>query len=93
MLTVETTKRPDDLGCLRSGAAAAWTPLLICCWSVQEIRRITIKLTQQRIQSAHVAWSLWRRAHEAKARHACLKRKMQLLLVGAGERIYLTDTT
>jgi SRSO17 transposase len=55
------------------------TPLLICCWSVQEIRRIAIKLTQQRIQPAHViAWSLWRRAHQAEARRAHLKRKMQL---------------
>jgi hypothetical protein len=33
-------------------------------WSIQEIRRIAIKLAQQRIQPAHViAWSLWRRAH------------------------------
>ena len=55
------------------------TPLLICCWSVQEIRRIAIKLTQQRIQPAHViAWSLWRRAHQAEARRAHLTRKMQL---------------
>jgi SRSO17 transposase len=55
------------------------TPLLICCWSVQEIRRIAIKLTQQRIQPAHViAWSLWRRAHQVEARRAHLKRKMQL---------------
>jgi hypothetical protein len=48
-------------------------------WSAQEIRRIAIKLTQQRIQPAHViAWSLWRRAHQAEARRAHLKRKMQL---------------
>jgi hypothetical protein len=38
-----------------------------------------IKLTQQRIQPAHViAWSPWRRAHQAEARRAHLKRKMQL---------------
>jgi hypothetical protein len=48
-------------------------------WSIQEIRRIAIKLAQRRIKPAHViAWSLWRRAHQAEARHAHLKRKMQL---------------
>ena len=48
-------------------------------WSIQEIRRIAIKLAQRRIQPAHViAWSLWRRAHQAEARRAHLKRKMQL---------------
>jgi hypothetical protein len=40
-------------------------------WSIQEIRRIAIKLAQRRIRPAHViAWSLWRRAH--------LNRKKQL---------------
>jgi hypothetical protein len=54
-------------------------PLLICCWSIQEIRRIANKLAQRRIQPAHViAWSLWRRAHQANARRAHLKIKMQL---------------
>jgi hypothetical protein len=48
-------------------------------WSIQEIRRIAIKLTQRQIQPAHIiAWSLWRRAHQAEARAAHLKRKMQL---------------
>jgi len=48
-------------------------------WSIQEIRRIAIKLAQQRIQPAYViAWSLWRRAHQAEARRAHLKEKMQL---------------
>src|SRR3977135_3858373 len=43
------------------------TPLLIR-WSIQEIRRITIRLAQKRIQPAHIiAWSLWRRAHQAEA--------------------------
>jgi hypothetical protein len=37
---------------------------------------IAIKLTQKRIQPAQViAWSLWRRAHQAEARRADLKRK------------------
>ena len=54
------------------------TPLLIR-WSIQEIRRIAIKLAQRRIQPAHIiAWSLWRRAHQAEARRAHLKEKMQL---------------
>jgi hypothetical protein len=48
-------------------------------WSVQEIRRIIIKLAQRCIQPAQIiAWSLWRRAHQAEARRAHLKRRMQL---------------
>ena len=46
-------------------------------WSVQEIRRIATRLAQRRIQPAHViAWSLWRRAHQAAARRSHLKQKM-----------------
>jgi len=46
---------------------------------MQEIRRIAIKLAQRRIQPAHlIAWSLWRRAHQAEARRAHLKRRAQL---------------
>jgi hypothetical protein len=48
-------------------------------WSVQEIRRIASKLAQRNIPRAHtLAWSLWRRAHQAHARRAHIKRKMQL---------------
>jgi hypothetical protein len=48
-------------------------------WSIQEIRRIAIRLAQRRIQPAHIiAWSLWRRTHQAEARRAHLKTKMQL---------------
>jgi hypothetical protein len=48
-------------------------------WSAQEIRRIAMKLAQRRIRPAHViAWSLWRRAHQAAARKAHIKRKVQL---------------
>ena len=48
-------------------------------WSIQEIRRIATKLAQRRIQPAHIiAWSLWRRAHQATAQRAHLKVKMQL---------------
>ena len=46
-------------------------------WSVQEIRRIAVRLAQRRIQPAHVvARSLWRRAHQAAARQAHLKRRI-----------------
>jgi hypothetical protein len=42
---------------------------------MQEIRRIAMKLAQRRIQPAYViAWSLWRRAHQAEARRAHLKK-------------------
>jgi len=52
---------------------------LLIRWSIQEIRRITIKLAQRRIQPAHViAGSISRRAHQAEARRAHLKRKTQL---------------
>jgi hypothetical protein len=48
-------------------------------WSIQEIRRIATKLAQRRIRPAHIiAWSLWRRAHQAAAKRAHLKTKMQL---------------
>jgi hypothetical protein len=51
------------------------SPLLIR-WSVQEIRRIATRLAQRRIQPAHIiAWSLWRRAHQASAQQAHNKTK------------------
>jgi hypothetical protein len=46
---------------------------------MQEIRRLAFKLAQRRISPAKIlAWSLWRRAHQALARQAHLKQKMQL---------------
>lgn len=37
-------------------------------WSVQELRRVAMRLAQARIQPALVvAWSAWRRAHQASA--------------------------
>jgi hypothetical protein len=46
---------------------------------MQEIRRITSRLAQRRIHPAHViAWSLWRRAHQAAAQQAHIKQKTQL---------------
>ena len=57
---------------------APTTPTLIR-WSVQEIRRVAIRLAQRRIHPAHViAWSLWRRAHQAAAQRSHLKRILQL---------------
>jgi hypothetical protein len=48
-------------------------------WSIQEIRRIAIRMARHQIQPAHIiAWSLWRRAHQAAAQRAHLKVKMQL---------------
>jgi hypothetical protein len=48
-------------------------------WSVQEIRRVATRLAQRQIQPAAViAWSLWRRAHQAAAQEAHFKSKMQL---------------
>jgi len=48
-------------------------------WSVQEIRRVALRLAQRRIRPAHViAWSVWRRAHQAVAQQAHIKRKAQL---------------
>ena len=48
-------------------------------WSIQEVRRIANKLAQRRIKPAYIiAWSCWRRAHQAAAQRAYLKNKMQL---------------
>jgi hypothetical protein len=76
------TPAPDpgtqDPGTQDPGTQDPGTPALIR-WSVQEIRRIATRLAQARIEPAHViAWSLWRRAHQAVAQRAHLKRKQQL---------------
>jgi SRSO17 transposase len=48
-------------------------------WSVQEIRRLALKLAQRRIPATHIlTWSVFRRAHQATARQSHLRRKMQL---------------
>jgi len=45
-------------------------------WSIQEVRRIAKKVAQRRTRPAHiVAWSYWRRAHQAAARMAHHKNK------------------
>jgi SRSO17 transposase len=54
------------------------TPSLIR-WSMQEIRRIATRMAQRQIQPAIIiAWSVWRRAHQAQARRAHIKRNTQL---------------
>jgi len=46
---------------------------------MQEIRRIATRLARQQIHPAHViAWSLWRRTHQAADQQAHFKSKMQL---------------
>jgi hypothetical protein len=48
-------------------------------WSIQEIRRIAQRLAQRRINPAYIiAWSLWRRAHQAAAQKSHIKTKSQL---------------
>jgi SRSO17 transposase len=48
-------------------------------WSVQEIRRMAKRLAQRRIRPAHViVWSVRRRAHQAAAQLAHVKRRSQL---------------
>jgi hypothetical protein len=52
-------------------------PLIL--WSIEEIRPIVVRLARNRIQPAHlIAWSFWRRAHQAAAQRAHLKAKKQL---------------
>jgi hypothetical protein len=51
----------------------------LICWSAQQIRRVAWRLAQRQIQPAAViAWSLWRRAHQAAAQQAHIKSKTQL---------------
>ena len=46
-------------------------------WSMQEIRRIATRLARKRIQPDFIiAWSLWRRAHQAQAKRAHIKSQL-----------------
>jgi SRSO17 transposase len=64
---------------VKKNATPAHQTSFLIRWSIQEIRRIAIKLAQRRISIDRVlAWSLRRRAHQADARRAHLRRKMQL---------------
>jgi hypothetical protein len=45
-------------------------------WSIQEVRRIAIRLARMRVHPAHIiAWSFWRRAHQAAAQRAHLRKR------------------
>src|SRR3954451_8151277 len=56
------------------GAEGAGLPVP---WSMQEIRRVAIRLAQRRIEPAFIiAWSAWRRAHQAAAQQAHFKRRL-----------------
>jgi hypothetical protein len=45
-------------------------------WSIQELRRIATRLARKRIQPAHIiAWSFWRRAHQAAAQRAHIRKR------------------
>src|SRR3954452_18190308 len=47
---------------------------------MQEIRRVAVRLAQRRIEPALIlAWSAWRRAHQAAAQQAHFKRRLQLV--------------
>jgi hypothetical protein len=47
---------------------------------MQEIRRVAIRLAQRRIEPAFIiAWSAWRRAHQAAAQQAHFKRRLPQL--------------
>jgi hypothetical protein len=48
-------------------------------WSVQEIRRVATRRVLRQIEPAFViAWSAWRRAHQAAARKTHIRRRVQL---------------
>lgn len=48
-------------------------------WSMQGIRRVATRLALNRMEPARIiAWSCWRRAHQAEARRAHLLKNRQL---------------
>jgi hypothetical protein len=68
-LDVLLGNEPRKTGWMRAEAAG----------DVQVIRRLAFKLAQRQIKPAHIlAWSVFRRAHQAAARRSHLKSKMQL---------------
>jgi hypothetical protein len=73
-----TRHRPKERNVAPGKSQNISTPPLIR-WSIQEIRRIAIRLARKRIQLAHIiAWSLWRTAHQAAAQRAHFKSIKQL---------------
>jgi hypothetical protein len=76
---VRTPRRPKKTRQDEDAVEPALIRPALIRWSLQDIRRSAVRLAQQRIQPAHVmAWSLWRRAHQAAARHCHMKIKKQL---------------
>jgi hypothetical protein len=68
------TREPDTA---RKKYADDTTPLIR--WSIQEVRRIAVRLAQRRIRPAYIiAWSTWPRAHQASAQPCHISRKTQL---------------
>jgi hypothetical protein len=62
-------------------------------WSVQEIRRIAIRLAQRRIRPAHViAWSTWRRAHQAAAQKSPRQTEIATVMLGWIASLWLAMT-
>ncbi|PHY93042.1 hypothetical protein CSR02_13580 [Acetobacter pomorum] len=53
--------------------------IIVVRWSIQEIRRLVVKLTQRRLPVSHILrWSVFRRTHQASAIRAHSRHKMQL---------------
>jgi hypothetical protein len=68
---------PDETPNHSKNQKIATLPLIR--WSIQEVRRIAIRLARKRIQPAYIiAWSLWRRAHQAAAQRSHFKANRQL---------------
>jgi len=72
-----TSGKPSDTQ--KNKPTPGQKPRALIRWSIQEIRRIAQRLKQRHINPAFIiAWSLWRRAHQAAAQEAHLKRKSRL---------------
>jgi hypothetical protein len=73
-----TNRSPPKKDALQSSDEASSEIVIpLIRWSRQEILRITTRLARKRIRPEFIiAWSLWRRAHQAKAKRAHIK--MQL---------------
>jgi hypothetical protein len=69
-----------------------WAPSSQVPWSIQEIRRVAMRLAQRRIEPTFVrAWSAWRRAYQATAGQAHLRTRMQLQCQSITYRKFTND--
>ncbi|AFW01738.1 transposase [Gluconobacter oxydans H24] len=60
-------------------AVMASVTIIVVRWSIQEIRRLVVKLAQRRLPVLHILrWSVFRRTHQASAIRAHSRHKMQL---------------